>query len=288
MRRPSGVPQSSALATDVAQPGGHPRHRPPPSRSCLARRPGRTTSMRHRQTRDGTACWIRCGPRSATRSGWRTMRCHSRRTSTELAIAYGRYGYRRITALLRAEGWRVNHKRVERIWRQEGLKVPKRQPKRSRLWLNDGSCVRRRAEYRDQVWSYDFVLDRRRTTCWISWRTCSCVEERRPGRAAEPGDLLHTAGGAGADRGVARRVQSAPTAQRPGLPATGTQGSPDDRGTNIGSGTTTEGRSAKPTQRAQRRSTPRQEPNGVHRVTAAPLSPMSVPLPSRSTRPTGS
>jgi putative transposase len=79
---------------------------------------------------------------------------------TALATAYGRYGYRRITALLQAAGWRVNHKRVERIWRQEGLKVPQRQPKRSRLWLNDGSCVRRRAEYADQVWSYDFVLDR--------------------------------------------------------------------------------------------------------------------------------
>jgi putative transposase len=79
---------------------------------------------------------------------------------TELAQAYGRYGYRRIAALLQAEGWRVNHKRVERIWRQEGLKVPQRQPKRSRLWFNDGSCVRRRAEYPDHVWSYDFVLDR--------------------------------------------------------------------------------------------------------------------------------
>ena len=49
-----------------------------------------------------------------------------------LATKYGRYGYRRITALLRREGWRVNHKRVERIWRQEGLKVPKRHPKRDR------------------------------------------------------------------------------------------------------------------------------------------------------------
>ena len=77
-----------------------------------------------------------------------------------LAAAYGRYGYRRITAMLRREGWRVNHKRVERIWRREGLKVPKRQPKRGRLWLNDGSCVRLRAEHRDHVWSYDFVHDR--------------------------------------------------------------------------------------------------------------------------------
>jgi len=77
-----------------------------------------------------------------------------------LASEYGRYGYRRVTALLRREGWRVNHKRVERIWRQEGLKVPKRQPKRGRLWLNDGSCIRRRPEHRNHVWSYDFVADR--------------------------------------------------------------------------------------------------------------------------------
>ena len=77
-----------------------------------------------------------------------------------LASKYGRYGYRRITALLRAAGWQVNHKRVERIWRQEGLKVPKKQPKRSRLWLSDGSCVRLRPQYENHVWSYDFVADR--------------------------------------------------------------------------------------------------------------------------------
>ncbi len=77
-----------------------------------------------------------------------------------LAGEYGRYGYRRITAMLRAEGWTVNHKRVERIWGQEGLRVPKKQPKRRRLWLNDGSCVRRRAEYPNHVWTYDFVMDR--------------------------------------------------------------------------------------------------------------------------------
>jgi len=78
----------------------------------------------------------------------------------ELATRYGRYGYRRITAMLNHDGWRVNHKRVERIWRQEGLKVPKRQPKRGRLWLNDGSCIRLRPEHKDHVWSYDFMVDR--------------------------------------------------------------------------------------------------------------------------------
>jgi transposase InsO family protein len=77
-----------------------------------------------------------------------------------LALQYGRYGYRRITALLREAGWRVNKKRVERIWRQEGLKVPQKQPKRGRLWLNDGSCIRLRPEHPNHVWSYDFVEDR--------------------------------------------------------------------------------------------------------------------------------
>ena len=77
-----------------------------------------------------------------------------------LASRFGRYGYRQITNLLRIEGWEVNHKRVERIWRQEGLKVPRRQPKRGRLWLNDGSCIRLRPLHKNHVWSYDFVSTR--------------------------------------------------------------------------------------------------------------------------------
>ena len=77
-----------------------------------------------------------------------------------LATQYGRYGYRRITGLLRGEGWRVNHKRVERLWRREGLKVPQKQPKRGRLWLTDGSCVRCRPAYRLHVWAYDFLTAR--------------------------------------------------------------------------------------------------------------------------------
>ena len=78
----------------------------------------------------------------------------------ELATQYGRYGYRRITALLKQEYWQVNHKKVERIWKREGLKVPQKQPKRRRLWLNDGSCIRLRPEHKDHVWSYDFVMAR--------------------------------------------------------------------------------------------------------------------------------
>ena len=77
-----------------------------------------------------------------------------------LATRYGRYGYKRIAALLRSEGWYVNHKRVERIWRQEGLKVPNRHKKRGRLYLNDGSCIRLRPCWKNHVWSYDFVADR--------------------------------------------------------------------------------------------------------------------------------
>ena len=77
-----------------------------------------------------------------------------------LAIQYGRYGYRRITAMLHTAGWTVNVKRVERIWRREGLKVPYKQPKKGRLWLNDGSCIRLWPEYPNHVWSYDFVEDR--------------------------------------------------------------------------------------------------------------------------------
>jgi putative transposase len=78
----------------------------------------------------------------------------------DLATQYGRYGYRRVTALLHQRGWQVNHKRVERLWRREGLKIPSRQRPRRRLWLNDGSCVRLRPAYRDHVWSYDFVQAR--------------------------------------------------------------------------------------------------------------------------------
>ncbi len=94
---------------------------------------------------------------------------------TELATQYGRYGYRRITAMLRQEGWQVNHKRVERIWRKEGLKVPKKQPKRRRLWLNDGSCIRLRPQFKNHVWSYDLVMAR--TTDGRAFRILNIIDE---------------------------------------------------------------------------------------------------------------
>ncbi len=108
------------------------------------------------------ACRVLGQPRTTQRRGRQARSDEPRliRRIVRLASDYGRYGYRRVTALLHREGWRVNHKRVERIWRQEGLKVPHRQPKRRRLWLADGSCLRLRPAYRNHVWSYDFVADR--------------------------------------------------------------------------------------------------------------------------------
>jgi len=110
------------------------------------------------------ACAVLGQHRSTQRKAPRAPDDEARLTADiiELARRYGRYGYRRITALLRQAGWAVNRKRVERIWRREGLKVPPRQPKRGRLWLNDGSCIRLRPERPNHVWAYDFVEDRTR------------------------------------------------------------------------------------------------------------------------------
>jgi len=93
----------------------------------------------------------------------------------ELADQYGRYGYRMVTGLLNNAGWHVNDKRVERIWRREGLKVPQKQKKKGRLWLNDGSCVRLRPERPNHVWSYDFVQDR--TADGRVYRTLNIIDE---------------------------------------------------------------------------------------------------------------
>jgi putative transposase len=102
-----------------------------------------------------------------------------------LSSEYGRYGYKRITALLKQDGWSVNRKRVYRIWREEVLKVPSRQPKRGRLWKNDGSCVRKRPEHKNHVWSYDFVHDRTHDN--RSFRILTVIDEfSRESLATEP------------------------------------------------------------------------------------------------------
>ena len=92
-----------------------------------------------------------------------------------MSETYGRYGYRMVTGLLNNAGWNVNHKRVERIWRSEGLKVPRKQKKRGRLWLNDGSCVRLQPEHVNHVWSYDFVHER--THDGRAFRTLNIIDE---------------------------------------------------------------------------------------------------------------
>ncbi len=132
---------------------------------------------------------------------------------TELATEYGRYGYRRITALLQREGWRVNHKRIERLWRREGLKVPQRQPKRGRLWLTDGSCLRRRAERIDHVWSYDFVLDRThdgrpvRTLVVVDEYTRECLAAR-VARRLRSEDVIDTLADLFVQRGTPEYLRS--------------------------------------------------------------------------------
>lgn len=130
-----------------------------------------------------------------------------------LASQYGRYGYRRITALLRLEGWFVNYKRVERIWRREGLQVPKKQPKRGRLWLNDGSCIRLRPGWKNHVWAYDFVMarthDGRRfrmlTVIDEYTRECLAITVERK---LKSDDVLDTLIGLIVERGVPDHIRS--------------------------------------------------------------------------------
>ena len=241
----------------------------------------------------------------------------------ELASRFGRYGYRRVTALLRDRGWQANHKRVERLWRQAGLKVPAKQPKRGRLWLSDGSCIRLRPAWKNHVWAYDFVQIRThdgrgvRLLAVMDEYTRECLAiraERRlrsadvietlaelmmtrgvlghirsdngpeftakavrewqgsadalhrarltvgervhrefqwkaEGRATGQGDLLHVAGGEGADRAVQTDLQPGQTPQLPGLQAAAgdlptCRSCSGARRCNITSGTNVGGRSS--------------------------------------------
>jgi transposase InsO family protein len=136
-----------------------------------------------------------------------------RRDIVRLASTYGRYGYRRITALVRTEGWVVNHKRVERIWREEGLRVPAKQPKRGRLYLNDGSCIRLRPCWRNHVWSYDFVSDRLhngkkiRMLTVIDEYTRKCLAIR-VGSSLKANDVLETLSNLFITEGVPEYIRS--------------------------------------------------------------------------------
>ena len=130
-----------------------------------------------------------------------------------LATRFGRYGYRRITVLLRGAGWDVNHKKVERIWRREGLKVPARQPRRGRLWLNDGSGVRLGPERRNHVWAYDLVHIRTRNGRPV--RLLTIIDEYtreclaiRAGRSIRASDVIETLAQLMTNKGVPEHIRS--------------------------------------------------------------------------------
>ena len=161
------------------------------------------------------ACKTLGQPRSTQQSPPREdeFRQRLRLRTIELALQYGRYGYRRVTELLNREAWNVNHKRIERIWKQEGLKVPKKQPKRRRLWLNDGSCIRLRPEYPNHVWSYDFVMDR--THDGRAYRMLTVIDEFtreclaiRVARRLRSEDVLDCLADLMTERGVPGHVRS--------------------------------------------------------------------------------
>jgi putative transposase len=135
------------------------------------------------------------------------------RAIVELASQYGRYGYRRITAVLQRAGWNVGRDRVQRIWRREGLKVPAKQKPRGRLWLNDGSCVRLRPEHENHVWSYDFVSafthDGRtlRLLTLIDEYTRKCLA-LRVARRLNSYDLIETLADVMLEHGVPEHIRS--------------------------------------------------------------------------------
>lgn len=124
-----------------------------------------------------------------------------------------RFGYRRIAVLLRREGWRVNTKRIYRLWRQEGLKVPKKKRKRRGLGTSGNACHCRRAEHKDHVWTWDFVFDRTVSGSPLKWlsiidestRECLCLKVAR-GITSE--DVIDTLAELFAMRGVPKHIRS--------------------------------------------------------------------------------
>ena len=131
----------------------------------------------------------------------------------QLASQYGRYGYRRITALLQRAGWQVGKDGVERIWRREGLKVPQKQKPRGRLWLHDGSCIRLRPEHRNHVWACDFVSAR--THDGRSIRMLNLIDEYsreclaiRVARRLNSNDVIDTLSDAMILHGVPEHIRS--------------------------------------------------------------------------------
>ena len=131
----------------------------------------------------------------------------------ELVRRHPRYGYRRIWALLRREGWRVDRKRVHRLWRKQGLKVPTKQRKKRRLGSSVNSCVRRPAEYKDHIWAWDFLHDRTADGGPLKWftlvdeytRECLALEVRRGMTARAVTEVL---AGVVRERGAPAHIRS--------------------------------------------------------------------------------
>ena len=138
---------------------------------------------------------------------------HLVRRMHELVRAHPRRGYRMIWAMLRLDGWRVNRKRVYRLWKQEGLRVPCTHHKRTRLGHSENGILRRRAAHQDQVWAIDFIHDRDargRPLKWLSivdefTRECVSLEVNRSMTARGVADVLIDLF---TTRGVPRHIRS--------------------------------------------------------------------------------
>ena len=162
------------------------------------------------------ACQVLGQPRSTQRYAARTDTAEEQRLVArihELVRQHPRYGYRMITAKLRQEGWRVNFKRIYRLWRREGLRVPKKTRKRRRLGHSGNSCLRRRAEHKDHVWTWDFIHDRTMSGQPLKWfaitdeftRECLALEVARSLTADRVLDVLTNLF---LTRGVPRHIRS--------------------------------------------------------------------------------
>lgn len=147
------------------------------------------------------ACQVLKQPRSTQRYQFKDDDEHDRRLVRrmhELVKRYPRYGYRMIGAKLRQEGWRVNFKKIYRLWRREGFKVPKKTKKKRRLGHHDNSCVRCRAEHKDHIWAWDFIHDRTANGRALKWfaitdeytRECLALEVDRGFKADQVLDIL--------------------------------------------------------------------------------------------------
>jgi putative transposase len=167
------------------------------------------------ETSERRACEVVDQPRSTQRYAGRTKEDEVRlvRRMLELVRQRPRFGYRRIAALLQAEGWEVNVKRVYRLWRREGLKVPKKTRKRRGLGCSANACHLRRAEHQDHVWTWDFVFDRTTSGTTLKW--LSIVDEHtreclalKAARSITSEDVIDTLAELFAMRGVPRCVRS--------------------------------------------------------------------------------